>query len=471
MNLEEYRKWAKKAADWSVAYRKNIAKQPVRSQAMPGDTLAKLPAEPPEEAEDFSEVFADFTRIVPPGLTNWQHPRFFAYFPANASLPSVLAEQLAAAMGINSMLWQTSPVATEMEIRMLEWLAKLCAIPNGWRGVIQDTASSANFTACVTMRERALNWQGNLEGLHNQPRVRIYYGEHSHSSVLKGVWLSGIGKQNALAIGLDETGSMDAKSLSEAIENDRRAGFLPAGVMATLGATSTGCSDNLDSLGDVLNQHNLYGHVDGAWAGSAMICEEHRHLMAGIEKWDSYVFNPHKWLGTNFDLSAQFLKDPEPQIKTMATTPSYLRTGHAQNVDDFSTWVMPLGRRFRALKLWFVIRAYGAHGLRSMIRDHVKWASSAADKLAQAPGFALWGKPNLGLVLFRHELPRMDGKERDEHNAALLERINSDGHVYLTPTLLPEGYALRMSIGTTATTQKDVEGSIERIIELAAMRG
>ncbi len=466
MNTDEYRRWSQAATDWIAAYRSGLREHPVRAQVEPGSILAQLPSAAPEQGEDFSAVFADFEKLVPPGLTHWQHPRFFAYFPANSSMPSVIAEQLTAAIAANCMLWQTSPVGTEMEIRMLEWLRDLCGLPS-WQGVIQDSASSGTLAAVLTARERALDWQGNQQGLSAQPRLRMYYSEHAHSSVPKAVMLAGIGRDNAVAIGLDANGSMDAAKLETAIAADREAGLLPAAVLATVGATSTGDSDDLEQLGAIVRRHKLYGHVDAAWAGAAALCPEHRNLLAGLEQWDSYLFNPHKWLGTNFDLSAHYLKDPAAQVKTFGSQPDYLRTEDRDTPADFSSWTAPLGRRFRALKLWFVLRSYGAEGLRAMLRDHIAWAGEAEQQLASQPGFRICGPRRLSLFLFRHEPEGLDAEGLNAHNARLLQAINDDGFLYLTQTRLGGDYALRFQIGSTAAARDDVLASIERIAHLA----
>ena len=466
MNTDEYRRWSQAATDWIAAYRSGLREHPVRAQIEPGSILAQLPSSAPEQGEDFSAIFADFEKLVPPGLTHWQHPRFFAYFPANSSMPSVIAEQLTAAIAANCMLWQTSPVGTEMEIRMLEWLRELCGLPS-WQGVIQDSASSGTLAAVLTAREKALDWEGNQQGLSAQPRLRMYYSAHAHSSVPKAVMLAGIGRDNAVAIGLDANGSMDAAKLEAAIAADREAGLLPAAVLATVGATSTGDADDLEQLGAIVQRHKLYGHVDAAWAGAAALCPEHRGLLAGLEQWDSYLFNPHKWLGTNFDLSAHYLKDPAAQIKTFGSQPDYLRTEDRDTPADFSSWTAPLGRRFRALKLWFVLRSYGAEGLRAMLRDHIAWAGEAEQQLASQPGFRICGPRRLSLFLFRHEPEGLDAEGLNAHNARLLQAINDDGFLYLTQTRLGEDYALRFQIGSTTAARDDVLASIKRIVHLA----
>ena len=467
MTPDQFEHWLIAAAKWSAKYRSEIEQYPVRSQAKPGNTLGSLPLSPPEQGEDFARIFADFEQLVPPGLSHWQHPRFFAYFPCNSSMPSVVAEQLTAAIGGVCMLWQTSPVATEMEIRMLDWLKQMCGLPANWQGVIQDTASTATLSAVITMRERALNWQGMQQGLTAFPALRIYCTKHNHSSVDKAIWLAGIGKDNQVLVDTDDDGAMCAKSLAEMVAQDRSADLVPAGVVAVVGGTSTGYSDKLRPIGEVTIREKLYLHVDAAWAGTAMVCPEHRSLIDGLELADSYVFNPHKWMGVNFDLSAHFLKDPSSLVRTMAASPDYLRTTHADGVTDFCNWSIQLGRRFRALKLWFVIRSYGIKGIQQIIRNHIDWTQQAAQLLASFPDFEILIEPKLALFVFRHRPPKLAVAQLDKHNARLLEAINQDGYMYLTPTVIDGQYALRLQVGHVDCAREHVISSAEKIREIA----
>lgn len=467
MDTEEFRKWSKAAADWSADYRATIAELPVRSQLAPGDVLKRLPQNPPTHGEDFANIFADFKKMVPDGITHWQHPRFFAYFPSNASLPSVIAEQLIAALSPQCMLWQTSPVATEMEMRMLEWLAQMCGLPADWHGSIQDSASNATLAAVLTARETALDWTGHRDGLANKPQLRFYTSIHCHSSANKAIWLAGIGEVNLVVVPCRDDGSMDPAALRTAIASDRAAGYLPTGLFAIVGSTSIGISDDLRAIGEICRTEKLYAHVDAAWAGSATLCPEHRHLLDGLELFDSYVFNPHKWLGTNFDLSAHYVREPEKLQRTLATHPAYLKTQHASSMPDFSNWSLPLGRRFRALKLWFVIRCYGIEGLQTIIRNHINWAQQAAAEFAAQPDFELVAGPNLALFVFRHTPAGLPAAQLNTHNAAMLDAINAAGFTYLTQTDVDGTYALRFQVGHTDTTLEHVLDSVKHIIKLA----
>jgi aromatic-L-amino-acid decarboxylase len=466
MDRESYRHWAHRAVDWVADYRAGIGDRPVRPAVQPGETLAQLPASPPERPEDFAAIFADFERIVPDAMTHWQHPRFFAYFPANAAPASVVAEHLVDGLAAQCMLWQTSPAATEMEIRMVDWLRQALGLPEGFAGVIQDSASTATLCAVLTMRERALEWQGNADGLAGQAPVRIYASDQTHSSIDKAVRIAGIGQANLVKVPTDPTLAMEASALREAIRADRAAGMLPAGVIICVGGTSVGASDRVGEIVAVAREEGLMTHVDAAWAGSAMICPELRDLWAGVEGADSIVFNPHKWLGAQFDCSVQFLRDPASQVRTVGIRPYFLETLGAGEVTDFSEWTVPLGRRFRALKLWFLMRAYGLDGLRGRIRNHIAWAQAAANRIAALPGFEIVTPPALALFSFRHA---PDGVEDlDAHNRRLVEAINADGRIYLTQTVHQGRFAIRFQVGQFDTSEADVMQACEVIAGIAA---
>ena len=362
MNKDEFRHWSHRAADWAADYRESVAQRPVRAQTEPGNIASLIDASPPEEAQPMQRIFADFERIVPDGMTHWQHPRFFAYFPSNAAPAAVIAEQLAGAMAAQCMLWQTSPAATELEIAMIDWLRQAVGLPEGFKGVLQDTASTATLCAVLTMRETALDWRGNQAGLTGQPALRIYASTRTHSSVDKALWVAGIGQDNLVKIPTDENFAMRVDELRAAIARDRANGLVPAGVVACVGGTSIGAMDDVREVCLVAREAGIYSHVDAAWAGSAMICPEYRHFWDGAELADSIVLNPHKWLGASMECSAHFVREPETLVKTLAIQPEYLKTHGKDGLVNFSEWSVQLGRRFRALKLWFLLRAYGLQG-------------------------------------------------------------------------------------------------------------
>jgi len=477
VDSNEFRKWAVKAANWGVDYRASLDDKPVRAQTEPGEVAAQLPTTPPEVAEGMDDIFADFENIIMPGMTHWQHPRFFAYFPANAAPPSVIAESLVSAMSAQCMLWQTSPAATELETRVLDWLGQGFGLPmissgeGGFHGFIQDTASTATLTAILTMRERALDWAGNHAGLAGGKRVRVYCSDQVHTSIDRAIWVSGIGDENLVRTsGIGKSRGMSLSALEECIEADKAAGFIPAGIVACVGGTSVGGCDDVAGICEIAAKHGLYVHVDAAWAGSAMICPEFRHLWRGVEHADSVVVNPHKWLGAQFDCTAHFIRNPDEQVKTLAMNPEYLQTHGADGVVNYSEWHIPLGRRFRALKLWFLIRAYGLEGLRAKIRDHVKWAGELAGAIAAEPDFELITAPVLSLFSFRYVGDGRSGSagDLDDMNIHLLKRINTDGRIYLTQTRVDGKLVIRFQAGSWDTTRADVMSTLDVLRDCSA---
>ena len=458
MNHDDLRHWSKHAADWAHGYHAGLRNRGVRAPLIPGAISGQLPGAAPEGPEPMEQIFADFEAIIPNGMTHWQHPRFFAYFPANAAPASMLAEQLANAMAAQGMLWQTSPAATEVEQVMIQWLRAALGLPEGFTGTIHDSATTATLSALLTMREAALNWAGNAQGLSGQPRLRIYASAQTHSSVDKAVRIAGIGQDNLVKVPTDARFAMKPGALAGAIAADRAAGFLPAGVVLCVGGTSIGAFDRIGDCITIAKAEGLPVHVDAAWAGSAMICPEYRYLWEGIEGADSIVFNPHKWLGAQFDCSVQFLRDPAPQVKTLGLRPTYLETAGREEIVNFNEWTVPLGRRFRALKLWFTLRAYGLEGLRARIRNHVAWAGEVAQVLAALPGVTLTTPPALSLFTF--------ALDSDAATEALLARINDDGRVYLTQTRHQGRYVIRVQVGQFDCTRDDVMMIAQVVSEL-----
>lgn len=470
MRNDEFREWSHRAADWGADYRRDIAARPVRAPLDPGSTLARLPASPPEAPEAMETIFRDFEDTIVPGLTHWQHPRFFAYFPANAAPVSVIAEYLVTSVAAQCMLWQTSPAATELETRVMDWLRQAVGLPDTFRGVIQDSASSATLAAVLVMRERAHAWQGNVEGLSAKPAARVYCSTEVHSSVDRAIWIAGIGQDNLVKLPVKgPRRAIDLEALDAAIRADKAAGLLPAGIIACVGATGVGAVDDVEGVCRVAARHELYVHVDAAWAGSAMICPEFRELWTGVENADSVVLNPHKWLGAQFDCSAHFVRDPESLVRTLAIKPEYLKTHGHDGIVNYSEWSIPLGRRFRALKLWFLIRAHGLDGLRAMIRNHVEWAQALAGRLSATKDFEMSSAPVLSLFSFRH-LP-VGIADADAHNQRLLDAINDDGRIYLTQTRLDGRLVIRFQAGAFSTTEADVASAYDVITQIAARLG
>jgi aromatic-L-amino-acid decarboxylase len=467
MKWDEFAPWGRRVADWAQDYHLTVGDRPVRARTGPGEILNALPETPPEGPEDMERVFADFEEIVMPGITHWQHPRFFAYFNSNAAAPSVLAEFLASAIAPQCMLWQTSPAATEMETRMMDWLRQSLGLPEGFAGVIQDSASSATLAAVLTMREKALNWTGNTKGLAGNAQLRVYCSAEVHTSVDRAIWVSGIGQDNLVRIPITgDWRGMDPKALDAAITADKAAGLTPAGVILCVGGTGTGATDPVDACLDVAARHGLYTHVDAAWAGSAMICPEFRAYWPGIERADSIVFNPHKWLGVQFDCSAHFVRNPDDLVRTLAIQPEYLKTHGHDGIINYSEWSVPLGRRFRALKIWFLIRAYGLEGLRERLRNHIAWSRALHDRLAKTPDFQIVTQPMFSLFTLRYAPEGAD--DLDDLNQRLVNAINDDGRIYLTQTRVDGDLVIRFQAGQFETTEKDVMMAYEVITEIAA---
>ncbi|MEM9529726.1 MAG: pyridoxal-dependent decarboxylase [Pseudomonadota bacterium] len=465
MNRDDYYQYAEQAARWGGHYLKTLRERPVRAQVKPGENAARIPSEPPEAPVSMDTIIDDFARIVPDGMTHWQHPRFLAYFPANAAPASMVADQLASVLSAQCMLWQTSPAATEIETCMVDWMRQALGLPPGFSGLIQDSATTSTVCAVLTMRERALGWRGNREGLAGQPPLRVYASPQNHSSIDKAVRIAGIGQDNLVKVATDDNWALDPVALRAAVRKDLDAGLKPVGVVLCVGGTSLGVSDRVRQTIAVAQELDLYVHVDAAWAGSAMICPELRHIWDGVEDADSIVFNPHKWLGAQFDCTVQFLKDPEAQVRTLGIQPDYLKTPGETEVTDYSDWTIPLGRRFRALKLWFVLRAHGLEDLRQRIRNHIAWAESAAARISALPHFRLTSPCQLSLFTFQFAPPGADPAAATEQ---LLRAVNDDGRTYLTQTTLDGEFVIRFQVGQFDCQAADITMAVDVIEELAA---
>ncbi|MDE2647526.1 MAG: pyridoxal-dependent decarboxylase [Paracoccaceae bacterium] len=453
MKYHELGYWLTESAKWVDHYYSTLSKRPVRPNLSPGDFTKKLSLSPPEKAQSVKAVFEDFKNIVPDAMTHWQHPKFFAYFPANASPASIFAESLSNSMGAQAMLWQTSPAATEMETVVIDWLRQALGLKDGFKGTIQDTATTATFCAVLTMREKALGFSGLKDGLYGSKKLKIYASDNVHSSIEKAVRLSGIGENNLCKIKLDENLSINHNELENKIKKDINDGHVPAGLILSLGGTSIGASDDILPLMSLAKKYSLYTHIDAAWAGSAMLCPEFRYLWEGVDMADSIVFNPHKWLGAQFDCSIQFLKDPTDQINTLGLRPAYLETLDVEEVTNYNEWTIPLGRRFRALKIWFLMRIYGLEQLRDMIRNHIMWAKELENLFESDENFKVITSSPFGLFTFQL---LSEGQGSDENTKKLLNLINADGECYLTQTLTSKKFVIRVSVGSFETTREDV---------------
>ncbi|UCE42524.1 MAG: aminotransferase class V-fold PLP-dependent enzyme [Candidatus Aminicenantes bacterium] len=460
MDKESFRQYGYQFVDWMVDYFAQIEALPVKLHLRPGEVRKKLPEKPPAQGESMDSVFKDFQDIILPGISHWQHPSWFAYFPANNSPPSILAEMLTAGIGAQCMVWQTSPAAAELEEVVMEWLRQMLGLPEGMAGVIQDTASTSTLVALLSARERATNFHANLKGIQNT--LRVYASEETHSSIEKGVKIAGYGKENLRYIPTDDKFAMIPEKLEESIVEDKNKGFQPACVVGTVGTTSSTAVDPLASIGKICRRHDMWFHVDAAFSGTAAMLPEKKWMFEGVEYVDSFVFNPHKWMLTNFDCSAYFVKDSGTLIQTFAVHPEYLKTGVDAEVKNYRDWGIQLGRRFRALKLWFVIRYYGVKGLQKIVREHNRLAEMVKDWVKQDERFELMAPVPVSLVCFRLN----DGRDEDqlnELNKEFLERLNRTGKLLLTQTSLRGKYVLRMSTAARLTEEKHVREAWELI--------
>jgi aromatic-L-amino-acid decarboxylase len=445
----------------------NVENFPVKSSVNPGEIFAKIPDSPPAEAEPFDSLMKDFNEIIMPGITHWQNPNFFAYFPANISPPSILAEMLTAALGSQCMIWETSPAAAELEEKMMIWLRDMIGLPSGFEGVIQDSASTATLAAILTAREVKSSFNINNEGARQTGTLRVYCSGQTHSSVEKAVKISGIGRKNLVKIGVRDDFSMDPEMLREAIKLDTENGHIPCCVVATLGTTGTTAIDPLKAIGMICSEYGVWLHVDAAMAGTALILPEFQWMLDGKEFIDSFVFNPHKWMFTNFDCTAYFVKDANSLIRTFELLPEYLKTRTRGKVNDYRDWGVPLGRRFRALKLWSVIRTYGTGGLREKVRYHIKIAGSLSEMISKEPDFEILAPVVISVVCFRYKPSGFDEDQINRMNEKLNHALNDTGKLYLSHTVLNGKYTLRMVTAQTNVTMKHVEKAWKLIMQTA----
>jgi aromatic-L-amino-acid decarboxylase len=457
MTPEEFRRLGHQIVDWVADYRERAAGLPVMSRVAPGEVKAQLPAAPPDAPEDFGAILRDLDEVILPGLSHWQHPRFFGYFPSNGELSSVLGDYLSTGLGVLGLSWQSSPALTEVEEVVTDWMRQMAGLSDAWSGVIQDTASSCTLVALICARERASGFSLARGGLQSEgaPLV-VYASAHSHSSVEKAALLAGFGRDNIRVIATDERYAMRAAALEEAVRADRAAGRRPCAVVATSGTTTSTAFDPLEDIATVAAGHGLWLHVDAAMAGSAMILPECRALWAGVEGADSLVMNPHKWLGTAFDCSLYYVKDPQHLVRVMSTNPSYLQSAVDSRVKNLRDWGIPLGRRFRALKLWCLIREQGVAGLQRRLRRDLENARWLETEVRRDPHWRVLAPVALQTLCVRHEPPGLVGDALDRHTLAWTERVNASGQAYVTPAMLDGRWMVRLSVGSLATEREHV---------------
>lgn len=467
MTIDEFRKYAHELVEWMAGYYENKENYPVKSRVKPGEIFNRIPDKPSSDPQPFEQIMKDFEEIILPGITHWQSPNFFAYFPANSSPPSVLAEMTIATLGAQCMNWETSPAAAELEEKVMNWLRDLTGLPSDFEGVIQDSASTATLAALIAARENATNFLINSDGFSKDPVLRVYCSEQGHSSIEKAVKISGIGKKNLVKIAVKDDFSMDPESLAKAVSDDIDKGFLPCCVIATIGTTGTTAIDPIRPIGEICKKNHIWLHVDAAMAGTALILPEFRWMTDGKEYIDSFLFNPHKWMFTNFDCTAFFIKDAGRLIKTFEILPEYLKTRTRGQVNDYRDWGIPLGRRFRALKLWYVIRSYGTEELKNKIRNHIRFAGELKNMILAESDFEIMAPVVINVVCFRYKPAGMDEEKINRLNEQLNHALNDSGKIYLTHTTLNGKYTLRMVTAQTDLTFDHVSKAWELIKKTA----
>jgi len=457
MTPKEFRTYGHQLIDWIADYRVSVADRPVMARTEPGDIKAQLPKQPPIRPEPFADVLADLDSIVLPGLSHWQHPRFFGYFPSNGLLASVLGDYASTGLGVLGLSWQSSPALTEIEEVVTDWMRQMMGLSDAWSGVIQDTASTSTLVALLSARERTTNYSLSRGGLQGEARPLVIYATaHAHSSVDKAALLAGFGRENIHVIPHDESYTMRPGALRARITEDVAAGFAPCAIVCTTGTTTSTAYDPLEQVAPVARDFGLWLHVDAAMAGSAMILPEMRHMWAGIESADSIVINPHKWLGAAFDASLYYVRDPQHLIRVMSTNPSYLRSSVDEKVKNLRDWGLPLGRRFRALKLWFLIREQGVEGLQARLRRDLENAQWLAGQIRATPGWKVLAPVGLQTLCVRHEPGGLTGEALDAYTQGWADRLNRSGAAYLTPAILDGRWMVRISIGAAPTEREHV---------------
>lgn len=469
MSPDQFRRYGHQLIDWIADYRERVAEYPVMAQVAPGEIKARLPTKPPGGPEDIQAVLTDLDRIIMPGISHWQSPRFFGYFPSNAPLAGVLGDLLSTGLGVIGLSWQSGPAVTELEEVVTDWVRQMVGLSDAWSGVIQDTASTSTLVAMICARERLTDYGMSRGGLQGEARKLVVYAcAHSHSSVDKAALLAGLGRDQVRLVPFDHAYAMRADALADMIAGDIAQGMQPCAVVATTGTTATTALDPVAAIADVTRRHGMWLHVDAAMAGSAMILPECRWMWEGIEQADSLVLNAHKWLGVPFDCSLYYVRDAQHLVRVMSTNPSFLQSSVDGQVKNLRDWGIPLGRRFRALKLWFVIREQGVAALQERLRRDMRNAQWLAEQVRATPEWRVLAPVALQTVCVRHEPPGLEGEALEAHTLNWVERINRSGAAYLTPAVLDGRWMVRVSVGAEMTEQRDV-ATLWQVMQEAAL--
>ena len=458
MKIEDFQKHSHELVDWMFSYLKEIEKYPIKPDIKPGEIYNALPEKPPMNGEAFDKIFKDFNEIIIPGITHWQSPNFHAFFPANNSYPSILAEMLISTIGAQCMMWDTSPSATELEQKVTEWIRDSIGLPSNWSGVINDTASVGTICSLLTARENHSKFKINSDGFSNN-KYKIYCSKETHSSIEKAVKIIGFGSKNLNKIDTDNNLSIDLKKLENQIIKDIESNYIPLAIISTYGTTGTVAFDSINEIALIAKKYKIWHHIDAAYAGSALFLDEYKKDINNIKYADSFLFNPHKWMLTNFDCSLYYVKDEEKLIKTLEIHPEYLKTS-SKNIKNYKDWSIQLGRRFRALKLWFVIRSYGINGIKKYLKNHINLAKYLKDIILNDENFELTTKQNMNMINFRFN-PKKSKKnsEINKLNIRLIDKLNKTGKIYLSHTMINNIYSIRMPIGSTTVGIENIKSS------------
>ena len=458
MKIEDFQKYSHELVDWMFSYLKEIEKYPIKPDIKPGEIYNALPEKPPMNGEAFDKIFKDFNEIIIPGITHWQSPNFHAFFPANNSYPSILAEMLISTIGAQCMMWDTSPSATELEQKVTEWIRDSIGLPSNWSGVINDTASVGTICSLLTARENHSKFKINSDGFSNN-KYKIYCSKETHSSIEKAVKIIGFGSKNLNKIDTDNNLSIDLKKLENQIIKDIESNYIPLAIISTYGTTGTVAFDSINEIALIAKKYKIWHHIDAAYAGSALFLDEYKKDINNIKYADSFLFNPHKWMLTNFDCSLYYVKDEEKLIKTLEIHPEYLKTS-SKNIKNYKDWSIQLGRRFRALKLWFVIRSYGINGIKKYLKNHINLAKYLKDIILNDENFELTTKQNMNMINFRFNPKKSkNNSEINKLNIRLIDKLNKTGKIYLSHTMINNIYSIRMPIGSTTVGIENIKSS------------
>ena len=468
MNIDEFKNQGHKIVDWMYNYLNEIEKYPIKPNIEPGEIYKSLPDLPPIDGENFDDIFKDFEKTIMPGMTHWQNPNFHAFFPSNNSYPSILAEMLISTIGAQCMMWDTSPAATELEEKVTDWIKDAVGIPTSWKGVINDTASIGSICSLLTARECKTDYLTNLHGLKDN-KFKVYCSKEAHSSIEKAVKTIGIGSKNLKKISTNSDLSMNCNELEIEIKKDIEKNNIPLAIVTTFGTTGTVAFDSINEIAKIAKKYKIWHHIDAAYAGSVLLLDEYKGYIENLKLADTFIFNPHKWMLTNFDCSLYFVKDKKKLIKTLEIHPEYLRSTTKEKINNYKDWSLQLGRRFRALKLWFVIRTFGINGIKKYLRNHIKLAKDLNSKIIKNKDFEITANQNINMINFRYnpKSSKYSDKDLNYINKNLVKKLNKTGKIYISHTIINGVYSIRMPIASTTIEKNNLDNSWELIQKIS----